>query len=226
MNEHSIRAVKQVARESVISPVERTGLNMNNDPFTDPENTHEEILAATYNSLEKYGYADLTIKKIGEEFSKSPSLIYHHFEDKDDLVLSLLEHLLDRFAASMVPDLDQPKETVETVIEWAVDPEPSPEKQSSFATLFELRANAIHDPAYQDHFVRSDAVFREYLSGVVAHGIESGDFKECDPDAVADMVMIYTFGGIFGQVLDTDQSTWLENVRTEVNWYLEHRLFK
>ncbi|QAU12403.1 TetR family transcriptional regulator [Halorubrum sp. BOL3-1] len=71
------------------------------DPFAEPADTREAILGAAFRALREHGYASVTIQRIGDEFDKSPSLVYHHYDGKDDLLLDLLGFLLDAFEASL-----------------------------------------------------------------------------------------------------------------------------
>jgi len=71
------------------------------DPFAEPSDTRQAILGAAFRALCEHGYANVTIKRIGDEFDKSPSLVYHHYDGKDDLLIDLLEYLLDEFEASI-----------------------------------------------------------------------------------------------------------------------------
>ncbi|OYR82216.1 TetR family transcriptional regulator, partial [Halorubrum ezzemoulense] len=70
-----------------------------NDPFAEPSDTRQAILGAAFRALCEHGYANVTIQRIGDEFDKSPSLVYHHYDGKDDLLIDLLGFLLDEFEA-------------------------------------------------------------------------------------------------------------------------------
>ncbi|TKX70207.1 TetR/AcrR family transcriptional regulator [Halorubrum sp. SP9] len=72
-----------------------------NDPFAEPSDTRQAILGAAFRALCEHGYADVTIQRIGDEFDKSPSLVYHHYDGKDDLLIDLMGYLLDEFEASI-----------------------------------------------------------------------------------------------------------------------------
>ncbi|VTT87832.1 Transcriptional regulator, TetR family [Halorubrum sp. DM2] len=71
------------------------------DPFAEPSDTRQAILGAAFRALCEHGYANVTIQRIGDEFDKSPSLVYHHYDGKDELLIDLLEYLLDQFEASI-----------------------------------------------------------------------------------------------------------------------------
>lgn len=58
-----------------------------------------EILEAFARVLAEHGYAGATITAVAAEADVSPGLVHHHFEDKADLLTSLLETLIRRFRA-------------------------------------------------------------------------------------------------------------------------------
>jgi AcrR family transcriptional regulator len=73
----------------------------------EPADTREAIMQATYRALRAHGYARLTIQRIGDEFPKSKSLLYHHYDGKDDLLLEFLSYMLDwRESLCAEPRLD------------------------------------------------------------------------------------------------------------------------
>jgi len=195
---------------------------VNDDIFDDPEGSREEILAATYQALHEYGYSDLTIQRIGDQFDKSTSLLYYHYENKDELVLETLEFLLDSFEAQFTAnDITEPREHLETFVEQMRS---SSGEQRHLETLLELRARAIHDERYRRHFNRSDRIFENYLSDVIAAGVESGEFRDVDPDAVAAALVMF-FNGIVLRRSTNDDEEKTSRATAEITAYLEHRLY-
>ena len=195
---------------------------MNDDIFEDPEGSREEILAATYRALHEYGYSDLTIQRIGDQFDKSTSLLYYHYENKDELVLETLEFLLDGFEAQFTTsEITEPREHLETLVERMCN---SSAEQAHLETLLELRARAIHDERYQRHFNRSDRVFEAHLADVIEAGIDSGEFRDVDPDAVATALVMF-FNGIVLRRSTDDSDAWVTRATSEIARYLEDRLY-
>ncbi|TKX74922.1 TetR/AcrR family transcriptional regulator [Halorubrum sp. GN11_10-6_MGM] len=161
------------------------------DPFTEPTDTREAILGAAFRALRKHGYANVTVQRIGDEFDKSPSLVYHHYDGKDDLLVDLMGFLLDRFEASIADGGDQnaspsdeggdmppeaafersARDQLDDYLTAAVDPESLDDPyapDARFVTVMtDLRSQAASDEAYRDHFDRSDRVFGEYLERLV-----------------------------------------------------------
>ncbi|TMT87106.1 TetR/AcrR family transcriptional regulator [Haloterrigena sp. H1] len=200
---------------------------MNDDIFDDPATTREEILAATYRSLRRHGYADLTIQKIGDELEQSPSLIYHHYEDKDALVLACLEYLLDHFEDELGRgSIEDPRERLEGLLDWGFGSAMSDEWQAFMQTVLELRVQAIHDAAYREHFTRSDRVFTESIASIIRAGVASGEFRDCDPAAVAEMLQLLYFGRALRLASTADDlEEWAADVQLEIQKYLETRVY-
>ncbi|WP_144427216.1 TetR/AcrR family transcriptional regulator [Halolamina pelagica] len=93
-------------------------------PFlANPETTRESIMRATYLALCEHGYAGLTIQRIGECFEKSKSLLYHHYDDKDELLLAFLQFMLEEHESS-VPETDDdgPRERLGAVVDAMLPP--------------------------------------------------------------------------------------------------------
>ncbi|RQG97780.1 TetR/AcrR family transcriptional regulator [Natrarchaeobius chitinivorans] len=198
---------------------------MSDDPFEDPADTREEILAATYRALRTHGYADLTINAIGDEFEKSTSLVYRHYDGKDELVLECLSFMLERFERRMTDeDIADPRRRLEAFLEWGLDEEMPPARRKMVATLIELRSRAVHDGDYTDHFTKSDAVFEAHVADIVRSGIDQGEFRECDPDRVAATLVTMLTGVMFRRSTH-ESGDWLEDVRTEIEAYLDATVY-
>lgn len=144
------------------------------DPFAEPADTRQAILGAAFRALCEHGYADLTIKRIGEEFDKSPSLVYHHYDGKDELFGRLTRvscsTVFEESVSSDAFDLT-PEERLDAYVAATIDPdsiagEHGPDGRF-MTVIVELRAQAATDDAYRDHFDRSDRVFGSFLERAV-----------------------------------------------------------
>ncbi|WP_418283140.1 TetR/AcrR family transcriptional regulator [Halorubrum sp. DTA98] len=155
-----------------------------NDPFSEPADTREEILGAAYHALCEHGYSDLTIQRIGDEFEKSPSLVYHHYDGKDELLVDLLGFLLTGFEETLSAETCEtpPRERIDGYVRAMTDPDSIDEHGPNsrfFRALVELRAQAAHNDAYRGHFDRSDRVFRSFLERAVRDA--AGDAERRTP---------------------------------------------
>ena len=191
------------------------------DAFLDaPEGTREEIMRATYLALCEHGYANLTVQRISEEFPKSTSLIYHHYDGKDDLLLDFLEFVLERFESTVAPaDEDGPAEHLRAVVDHVLATPLPPERRDFARAMVELRAQAASDERYRDHFTRSDRFFRDRIAAIVASGIESGVFRDVDPESVATFLVTVFNGSMTERVTSDDDNA--ATVRDGVETYVE-----
>jgi AcrR family transcriptional regulator len=200
-------------------------------PFRgEPEDSREAIMRATYRALQEYGYAGLSIQRIADEAGLSKSTFYHHYDGKDDLLLSFLDFMLERSRQEiMAPRGDDALTELRAVVRLAVTGEPScgepledPHGDDHAETFVELRAQAIHDEDYRDRITEIDAAFRDQVASVVRRGIEQGLFRDVDPDQVAELLVTVVMGGMIRRV--TSASLPVDAVLEEADEYIERRL--
>lgn len=191
------------------------------EPFAGaPEDTREAIMKATYQALCEHGYAGLTISRIAEDFEKSKSLLYHHYDSKDELLLDFLSFMLGEFQRE-VPgsEADSPSDRLDAVLEESLTHEGGLE---FLRAMTELRAQAAHDERFREHFMEHDRVFRASIVGILEAGIEAGDFRDVDVEQVADFVFAAISGGM------NQRATAEPGAKTaslaELRWYVENRL--
>lgn len=183
------------------------------DCFSDPQGTDEEILAATYRTLVRHGYANLTIKRIGNELNQSPSLIYHHYDDKDDLVLACLEFMLEHFSTELTSkDVTDASAYLAEFVAWTITAFDRSEDGEFLSLLLDLRVLAIHDDDYEAHFTRSDAMFQSHLSRLVNQGVAAGALDLEDPNATAELLYTVLLGAMV-RAATTNEDDWKRPVR-------------
>lgn len=188
----------------------------------EPAETRIEILKATYGALREHGYADLTIERIGEQFPKTTSLIYHHYDGKDELLRDFLSYLLEDAEADLGIEGDlAPDERLRVIFDRVFSPDDDPEAAAFRRAMVGLRAQATTDSAYRAHFTEHDAFFRDRLAEIIRDGIEDGTFRDVDPEAVATLFHATITGAMTQQsTAEIDHSA----LRAEAEAYLESRL--
>lgn len=181
-------------------------------------------MKATYEALCKHGYANLTIQRIGDQFPKSKSLVYHHYEGKDELLLDFLAYLLEHFETS-VPheEYDDAAEHLAAVLTHVLPDELDEERREFMRAMVELRAQAAHDPEYHDHFSRSTQFFHDRLETIIDRGIEQGVFRPVDSNQVA-AHLLASIEGARLQRVTSDTEGWVPAIRDELQTYIETTL--
>lgn len=181
-------------------------------------------MRATYLALCEHGYAGLTIQRIGESFEKSKSLLYHHYDDKDELLLAFLQFMLEEHESS-VPETDDdgPRERLDAVVDAMLPPELSAEHRGFTAAMVELRAQAAHDERYREQFAEHDRAFQDHLVDVIEEGIETGTFRDVDADRVAEFVGTTVTGAMTRRVTGGDDQA-ATTAREALDTYVDHVL--
>lgn len=201
-------------------------MNTKSSFLEDPHGTQEEILHATYRALCEHGYADLTIQHIGEKFDKSVSLLYQHYDGKDELLLEFLSSMLEEFEESIpAPPADDPAAHLEAILDGALSHEISTKRQEFEAEMVELRAQATYDDRYREQFTRHDQFFQERLLEVIQAGIEDGTFRNVDPERVVKFMFTSIEGARMLRATSDRSDANVKAVRTELDAYLDAMLY-
>jgi AcrR family transcriptional regulator len=203
-------------------------------PFAgEPTDTRERIMRATLQTLGKHGYAGISIQRIADEADLSKSSVYHFFDSKDDLMLSFLDYMLERFQLPLQVDPDaSATEALWGHLEFALYG-----KVGTFAPpgalhadfdpgsgepYVELRAQGAHDEAYRERFTGIDEMLQARLAGVIRDGMETGEFREVDPERTSELLLTTMLGGLFRRA--TSEVDELDVVYEEVQDLVESRL--
>lgn len=191
-----------------------------------PSETQTAIMEATYRAFCRHGYADLTIQRIADEFEKSKSLLYYHYDTKDALLVDFLDYLLDRFEAEVtVGPSDNPEERLTELLDLLFPTSFSEDGENLQTALLELRAQAPHKPAYREQFTKSNRVISEQIATTIESGIEAGVFRPVDAEQVATLVMATRNGALLHHVSSNDPEA-VRAVREALSAYLDTHLRK
>lgn len=193
------------------------------DLFEDePADTREAIMKATYQALLDHGYADLTIQRIGDEFEKSKSLLYHHYDSKDALLVDFLAFMLRRMEERIpIDETAAADDQLRTGLGYVFEELLAGEDEEFNAAMIELRAQAAHDDRYREQFTDNDRVIHDRIVDIVEVGVEEGVFREVDPDRVAAFLTTTITGAM---VRGATTAADLEPVRAHLRTYLRENL--
>jgi AcrR family transcriptional regulator len=143
---------------------------------------------ATYAALSKHGYAELTIQTIADEFSKSKSLLYYHYDAKDDLLVDFLDWLVEEFAAEVEHDAaGDPEQRLRNVFELLV-PVTSDDSDPIRLSLLELRMRAPRDERFAERFAALDDRITSEFAAAIREGVARDRFRDIDPEYVAQTI--------------------------------------
>jgi AcrR family transcriptional regulator len=199
--------------------VTASGTGVGGDP-----DVQSAIRDATYRALCRHGYHETTIQHIADEFEKSKSLLYYHYEDKHELLTDFLRHLLDELAERLTVEGEDPYEDLLTLVDRIV-PVPMGDDEAQFRrVLLEIRAAAPHDESHRELVRRSDTIIRSAFADVIRRGVAAGQFDPAaDPDEVAEFVHTTLLGTMIRGVTLDDPET-VARTRATLLTYLDRYL--
>ena len=188
----------------------------------EPADTREAIMKATYEALLDHGYADLTIQRIGDEFEKSKSLLYHHYDSKDALLVDFLAFMLRRMEERVpIEEEDAADDQFRVGVDHIFTELLGGDQGQFNAAMIELRAQAAHDDTYHEQFTENDSYFHGRIAEIVQTGVDQGVFRDVDVDQVASFVVTTLLGAM---LRDATTEADLTRVRRELSRYLQARL--
>lgn len=176
-----------------------------------PIPTDQRIRAAAFRALAVQGYANLSMRDIGAELGQNPSIIYHYFDGKDELLRSMLEvfvaHFLDRQIDQSVGD---PRGELDAFVDQLLHPDPEratriweePPSDPGDAVrkvYVELWAHAAWDRRFRQQTTEVESRLQRSIATLIRQGIEAGQFRNVDVDRAADHIYFLTKQGLHTQ---------------------------
>ncbi|QZP36444.1 TetR/AcrR family transcriptional regulator [Halobaculum magnesiiphilum] len=182
------------------------------------------IMEATYRALCEHGYAELSVSHIAAEFEKSKSLLYYHYDSKDDLLAGFLRFAGDHFLAMLDEaerEADSPVDRVRSFVDIYLGAELDEEMAEAQRAMIDLRAQAVAEPRFREEFTRIDRHLRERLATALADGVEAGVVDDAvDPEPTATWLLSALSGAMLQRhTADYDVVT---PVRTLLHGYVDH----
>lgn len=193
----------------------------------EPADTHEAIMMATFSALRKHGYPGISIQRIADESSLTKSTFYHHFDGKDDILLSFVQYMREYFERGYrIESTGDPVGDLRAFVTVSLGeypaPDGTPNPEARLSTYLELRAQAIQNPAFQSEFTELSAALVENLTDIIETGVDQGVFIVSDPAATAEYLVATIEGINLQQTTRTDgprtilQESLERYIRTEV----------
>ena len=179
----------------------------------------EEIMRATYRALVKHGYNDLTVQAIADEFAKSKSLLYYHYDGKDDLFADFLEYALQRFRQDIEVEMEDPKNQLNALVDRLVPEELEEGSYQVQIALLELRCEAPHKPRVREQYTRVDQTLQEVIAGIIKRGVKQGVFADVDPAIEAELLVSLLYGARTRRLTTHDEFP-IQETRDSLEMYL------
>jgi len=186
----------------------------------EPADTHEAIMMATFTALRKHGYPGISIQRIADESTLAKSTFYHHFDGKDEILLSFVQYMREYFQRGYrIESTGDPVGDLKAFVTVSLGeypaPDGTPDAEARLSAYLELRAQAIGNPSFREEFTEMSAALVDNLTDIIETGVEQGVFTVSDPTTTAEYLLA-TIEGI-----NLQQTTRTDNPRTMLRAELE-----
>lgn len=154
--------------------------------------TYGKILSTARRLFVQQGYTATSMRQVAETAGIGKATIYHHFSDKQSIVIALLQSNLSRMdeALQRVRNESDPRRRIEVAVEASVD--------FLFESADIMQVIRREVPGGRDQMQRSfTKMFQEYmtlLTDAIQRGIEQGIFRPVNPADTARVLMIMIQG--------------------------------
>lgn len=192
----------------------------------DGTDTTDEIMWATYNAVAKHGYPETTIAKIADEFPKSKSLLYYHYESKDSLLEDLIGFMLDLLRDEF-EDIEEenPYDHLLGVIDQMLQDELEDEHFRFLRVIHEIRSQAPHYQPYKKKFRQSDEMILSELVSALERGIEADVFRPVNSEVEANYIFSTMYGAV-ERAVTLDDPEIMKSGRDHLIRYLDTQIKK
>lgn len=156
------------------------------------EEVRRKILDAAQELFAREGYEQVTMRRLADAIEYSPTAIYYHFEDKDDVVHSLCQELFGKLFAA-VSQRDAPDDPVEQIRQLGrAYGAFGLRHPNHYRFMFMTPKPASHKPEPGDGGYRAFGLLRQ----AVERAIEAGRFAPGDPHAIATVLWASLHGAV------------------------------
>lgn len=185
------------------------------------DDSKQEIMEATHSALKKHGYTDLSIQKIADEFKKSKSLLYHHYDGKDDLLLDFMEYALEQFSECCM-DISSGNQGAEEALKEKAFIGFRLKDKGLASALIEIRAQGIKKKEYSKRFHNFSEEYRDQLEEILDKGQEKNRFKEFETRKVAEFIDATNKEAMFNSALGRSN----QKLEEELKNYIQDRILR
>ena len=154
-----------------------------------------EILEAYFQVLLQEGIEGASIKKIADYMGIHPSHVLHYFSNKDELAISLMDHMINRYENEFLLQYESendPEKRLDLIIDQILFPEEFREDIHMAITALKYMATRKADvaSAMQQMYNR----FKKHMLDEFTHMMKAKLIPGKDPDMLVDMLLLMSNG--------------------------------
>ena len=180
----------------------------------DAPDARERILRAASELIASDGIDEVRIARVANRARASTALVHHYFSTREELLAQALLQSFELAADERFGAGPAAAGSATEGLAIAIDeclPTPG-EGEREWVLWVELWLRATREPDLRPVAGRMYESYREWVARVIRRGVQSGEFREVDPDEVADLAMAL-FDGLGVRALIRDPAMSLDRAR-------------
>jgi AcrR family transcriptional regulator len=155
----------------------------------------ERILAAAVERIAGDGIDELRIARVAMDAGVSTSLVHYHFETREALLAEAIEYSYELAADVRLGEEGEFSDHGERLAAMVDQFLPYPGVlERDWILWIELWLRAVRHPELRPTAARLYARLRDWLGAAIADGVAAGQFRDVDPERVADRVIALADG--------------------------------
>ena len=177
----------------------------------------ERILEAACDLIAADGIDAVRIARVAQRAGASTGLVHHYFSTREELLAHALLHSFDRVADDRFGGEPDPRDGAAKALGQLIEqclPLPGIQEQE-WVLWVELWLRAVRDPALRPLAAQLYDRYRDWIADLIRAGVESGEFAQVDPEALADRAIAYADGFGVRALLDVPGMDY-ERARREI----------
>ena len=186
-------------------------------PRADEPEARERILRAATELIASDGIDEVRIARVANRARASTALVHHYFSTREELLAQALLQSFELAADERFGAGPAAASSATEGLAIAIDEclPTAGEGEREWVLWVELWLRAAREPELRPVAGRMYESYREWVARVIRRGVESGEFRQADPDEVADLAMAL-FDGLGVRALIRDPAMSLDRARVAV----------
>ncbi|MHB1275122.1 MAG: TetR/AcrR family transcriptional regulator [Candidatus Humimicrobiaceae bacterium] len=182
-----------------------------------------KILLSTEIYIKKNGINNLDINEICREAGFTKGAFYHHFKNKQHLLLELLNKWINNIT-EQVKLPDKKLDTIDLIIYVIEKISPAFEQSEKQLPIFlELYIKAINDKNLKEYVLQTYDNFLLFFTSILKYGMEKRSIKSGNPLHVSKILFAITLGLLIQGLIDPTGEDWNELAKTSIKMLLSNK---
>ena len=181
----------------------------------------DKLKEVALQEISRKGYAQVKVSDVARQAGVTPAMIYYYYRDKEALcseaIHELAEKLLGDFEALCTQEM-APSAAIDKWLQNHIDY--LPEIRQMARACFDLRSAARDQAAAEALLDRFYELERRCLEKFISAGVQSGEFRHCDPKSLRSVITGF-LDGVVVYGTDPDARATIVGFRKMLWGYLE-----